>query len=196
MCAAMVALNVDTSRAFRTLDELTGLVKAVIAASVGTDETNWIEWKSSLDLSVAEGKFVVSKAILGFANRSVDQASLACEGAAYMLIGAEPGAAAGISEVDFATLGQRLKTYVNGPRWSPHHIKISGATVLVFVVEPPRAGDPIHVLQKQYSGHNPGSATFNAGTVFTRGLPTPNLRVPARWRCSRNDLFRVCGRQT
>jgi hypothetical protein len=50
----------------------------------GTQETNWLEWKNGLDVGTIEGRFAVGKAILGFANRAVGQAQLACEGVAYM----------------------------------------------------------------------------------------------------------------
>ena len=63
-----------------------------------------MEWKSSLDLGAPEGRFTVAKAILGFANRAVDQAQLAFEGVAYLVVGVEPGAAAGVINVDHATL--------------------------------------------------------------------------------------------
>jgi hypothetical protein len=86
-----MGLNIGISRDFRTQDELTELVKAVHDAPTGTQETNWLEWKSSLDLESAAGKFAVAKAILGFANRSIDQASLACQGTAYMIVGVAPG---------------------------------------------------------------------------------------------------------
>lgn len=158
--------NIDKSRALRTEDELRSLVEAIHDSPSGTQETNWLEWKSSLDLGAAEGRFAVAKAILGFSNRSVAQAQLAVEGAAYMVVGVEPGAANGVPTFDHATLGQRIKTYADGPRWTPHYIEYSGVEVLVIVVEPPRAGDPIHSLQKAYSN---GKTGHQAGTVFHRG---------------------------
>jgi hypothetical protein len=47
----------------------------------------------------------------------------------------EPGTAAGVPNFDHATLGQKIKTYVDGPRWTPHYVAFSGVTVLVIVVE-------------------------------------------------------------
>jgi hypothetical protein len=49
--------------------------------------------------------------------------------------GVEPGTAAGVPNFDHATLGQKIKTYVDGPRWTPHYVAFSGVTVLVIVVE-------------------------------------------------------------
>jgi poly(3-hydroxyalkanoate) synthetase len=75
-----MTLTVDTRRAFRTPDELAGLVKAVAEAPAGTDETNWVEFKTGLDLEKPHGKFTAARAILAFANRSPKVAAHACEG--------------------------------------------------------------------------------------------------------------------
>jgi hypothetical protein len=85
-----MTLTVDTRRAFRTPDELAGLVKAVAEAPAGTDETNWVEFKTGLDLEKPHGKFTAATAILAFANRSPKVAAHACEGVAYVIVGAEP----------------------------------------------------------------------------------------------------------
>lgn len=64
--------DIDTARAMRTDDELRILVEAIHGSPAGTQEKNWLEWKNGLDLTKAAGKFAVAKAILGFANRSVE----------------------------------------------------------------------------------------------------------------------------
>ncbi|WP_241474153.1 hypothetical protein [Mycolicibacterium neoaurum] len=159
--------DIDTTRALRTDDELLRLVAAIHGSTPGTQERNWLEWKNSLDLTKAAGKFAVAKAVLGFANRSVGQAQLACEGVAYMVVGVEPGAAAGVGGVDHAELGQAIKTYVDRARWTPFYVPFDGVTVLVIVIEAPRLGDPIHTLQKTYNDGVKYSAA--AGAVFHRG---------------------------
>ncbi|WP_445168779.1 hypothetical protein ACTXG7_05305 [Mycolicibacterium sp. Dal123E01] len=156
--------NLDTTVPMRTQDELHTLVQAIYD-SPGGQETNWLEWKCGHDLSTNEGRFAVSKAILGFANRAVDQAQQVCEGLAYMVVGVEPGAAPGVSPFDHATLSQRVKTYVDGPRWTPNYVPFEGVTVLVIVIEAPRAGHRIHTLQKEFSN---GKSANKAGTVFHR----------------------------
>lgn len=158
--------TIDKTRASRTEDELRALVDAIHTSPAGTQETNWLEWKSALDLGTPEGRFAVAKAILGFANREVAQAQLACEGVAYMVVGVEPGAAAGVLTFDHATLGQKIRTYADTPRWTPQYVQFSGVTVLVIVVEAPRPGDPVHTLQKEFTK---GSASYRAGTIFHRG---------------------------
>lgn len=158
--------DLNVNRGFRLSAELLELVTAVVDSPVGTQETNWLEWKRELELDKPAGRFAIAKAILGFANRSVEQAQLCCGGAAYMIVGAEPGAATGVEIVDHAVLGQKIATYVDGPRWTPHYIECNQKHVLVIVVEPPRPGDPIHTLQKAYSRDD--KAGYHAGLIFQR----------------------------
>jgi hypothetical protein len=47
-----------------------------------------------------------------------------------MVVGAVPGAAAGIAVVDHADRDQRIRRYVHGPRWSPHYVDHAGVMVL------------------------------------------------------------------
>jgi hypothetical protein len=110
----------------------------------------------------SEGQFSIAKAILAFANREPTRAASICEGTAYMVVGAQPGSAPGVSPIDHADLGQGVRKYCDGPRWSPHYVRHDDATVLVVIVEAPRRGDPIHVLGKAYNN-------FAAGTIFHRG---------------------------
>ncbi|WP_170914985.1 MULTISPECIES: RNA-binding domain-containing protein [unclassified Mycobacterium] len=154
--------DIDTTRALRTDDELLRLATAIHGSRLEAQETNWLEWKSSLDLNTAAGKFAVAKAVLGFANRSVEDARLNCGGVAYVVVGVEPGRVAGIPAIDHADLTPGIKTYAETPRFTPRTIQISGVEVLVVVVEPPEPGDPQHTLQKQYD-------KFHAGMVFHRG---------------------------
>jgi hypothetical protein len=162
----MSLTNIETTRALRTEDELRALVEAIHDSPTTAQETNWLEWKSSLDLGKPEGRFAVAKAILGFANRSVAEAHRACEGAAYMVVGVEPGSALGVPNIDHASLSQGLKTYVDGVRRSLHYVEFAGVTVLVIVIEAPRAGDPIHTLQKTYDKHYIG-IVFHRGAAHT-----------------------------
>lgn len=154
--------DIETTRALRTDDELGRLVAAIHGSRPEAQETNWLEWKSTLDLSTAAGKFTVAKAVLGFANRSVEDARLNCSGVAYMVVGVEPGAAAGIPAIDHADLTPGIKTYAATPRFTPRTIRFERVEVLVVVIEAPEPGDPQHTLQKQYD-------KFHAGTVFHRG---------------------------
>jgi hypothetical protein len=152
------------ARASRTEDELRALLHAIYLSPSGTQEINWLEWKR-LDLGTTDGLFAVAKTILGFANRAVAVAELACEGVAYMVVGVEPQSAPGIAAVDHSKLGQKIKSYVSGPRWTPHYVEYSGVTVLVIVVEPPRSGGRIFTLMKEFTK---GTTSFKGHCVSSR----------------------------
>jgi hypothetical protein len=57
--------TIDTTRDLRTPDELRELVEAIYNSPANAQETNWLEWKSSLDLGTAEGRFAVGWRSLG-----------------------------------------------------------------------------------------------------------------------------------
>ncbi|AQT79633.1 hypothetical protein B1R94_10670 [Mycolicibacterium litorale] len=126
----------DTTREHRTLDDMRALVQAIHQSPTTQQENNWCEWKCS-DPTSSEGLTGIARTILGFANRAVDVAQLACHGLAYMVVGVEPQSAPGVVVIDLADLSKKLKSYVNGPRWTPHYVDYSGVTVLVIVVEAP-----------------------------------------------------------
>lgn len=98
-----------------------------------------MEWKSWLDLTKASGRFSVARAILGFANREVEASRKFFEGVAYMVVGAEPGTVAGVTVTDTANLEQGVRTYLDGPRWTPFYVQVGDEHVLVIAVEAPRA---------------------------------------------------------
>lgn len=169
-----MALDVDTSRAFRTNAELVGLIEAIKGATEH-DETHWLELKSHLDLSSAEGKFSIAKALLGLANRSPEVAMKHCEGCAYLVVGADQNGVNGVVEVDAAILEQQLAAYLGGgdsaPRYDPRYVRLGDTSVLVCTVEPPRAGDRMKTLHKGYNN-------FPAGTVFKRGIAKTEVASP------------------
>jgi len=164
----------DTSREHRTLDDLRALVQAIHQSPTMQQENNWCEWKCS-DPTSSEGLTGIARTILGFANRAVDVAQLACHGLAYMVVGAQPQSAPGVTVIDLADLGKKLKSYVNGPSWTPHYVDYSGVTVLVIVVEAPRLGDRIYSLLKELKKN---ATTYKRGTVFHRGTAETEQATP------------------
>ncbi|PAZ15793.1 hypothetical protein CLM62_11845 [Streptomyces sp. SA15] len=167
-------LDFDSSRAVVGLHERQSLIKAVLDASPA-DEKLWLEWKSTLELNKAAGRFTVAKAILGFANRMPDVAAQWAEGHAYVLVGAEPGNLCGTSVIDPADLFPWLTQYTGErPRFDVTYVPFDAGAgtqqVMVVDVMPPKWGDPIHTLQKTYD-------TCQSGTVFVR---LPGKSMPAR----------------
>lgn len=65
-----VAPDIPTARPLRTHAELAQLVAAIVKASP-TGETDWLEWKRTLDLSSKIAQGVIARTILGMANRTV-----------------------------------------------------------------------------------------------------------------------------
>ncbi|MES9608098.1 hypothetical protein [Actinomadura sp. NPDC000929] len=101
----------DLSRPFRRPSELRRLVEAVRAAD-DKDESLWVEWKSTLDLTSQPGLLHLVRQILGFANRDPEVAAQWCEGNAYLLVGVSPGQLQGVAGVDPQRLVQTLQPYL------------------------------------------------------------------------------------
>ena len=126
-------------------------------------ETDWLEWKSALDLTTAAARFEVSRQILGMANRVPALAQRNCGGYGYILVGVEQGAMPGTDRFDPAQLHDWINPYIGatGPAWQPRHIRVGNITVLTIEVEPPRPGDSIHTLKKSFD-------RFDRGAIFVR----------------------------
>lgn len=158
-------LVIDSSRAFRSPLEVTGLVQAIVGASPN-DESDWVEWKNgALMLGQKAAYFAIARHALGMANRLPGNAALHAEGCGYIVVGAEPGQYQGVTEVDPADLDAGIRPYLgsDGPRWSAQYVKPQphGGSVLVVTVEPPRRGDPLFTLRKEYD-------KYLAGAIFVR----------------------------
>lgn len=152
-----MALNLDLSAAIRHPD-LGRLVQAVVGAG-DNDEADWIEWKSTLDLTTKGGCFHIARTVLGMANRLPESASLTCEGLGYIVIGAEPKTVTGITGTDPAHLDQTLEPWLGGaegPRYTPTYLTFDGKTVLVVTVEAPKNGDPPYALRKEFNNARDG----------------------------------------
>lgn len=161
---AALTIDVDSSRRFQTGEDHRALVKAILAADP-LDEARWIEWKSNLDLDKREHQFKAAKTILGFANRTEEQADGWAEGYAYLLVGVEPGNLRGTAPLDTSVVDAKLRKWVGSgdrsPRWSAGWVTVNGSAVLVFEVGPPLPGDPLFPLRQQFEG-------FRDGTIFVR----------------------------
>jgi hypothetical protein len=139
-------------------------VEAIVEASPN-DESDWIEWKNKLSLREKKTMFQIGRHILGMANRTPENAARNAEGCAYVVIGAEPGRVVGVDEIDPADIETGIGPYLGpeGPQWTAQYVKPQGPgdSVLVITVEPPRRGQRMFTLRKEYSG-------YLEGTVFVR----------------------------
>lgn len=148
--------NVDSSRVYRYPSELIELVELVEQADPNNEST-WIEWKSTLDLNDKPAHYHIAKHVLGFANRSVLNATVHAAGHAYLIVGAEPGNILGVTPVDPAVLRPKIMRYVgSNVKWHPEYVNVKGITVLVVVVDPPSHGDAIHPVRYQLDSHRKG----------------------------------------
>lgn len=153
--------QIDISQPFRLPSELRTLVQAVHGADPH-DEHLWIEWKSRLDLTAPSGLQHVARHILGLANRDPSGAAYYAGGYGYLLVGVQPGQLVGVQTIDPEQMVAKIRALVGDvTRWTPEYVDVSGKRVLVVVVNPPRPGDPIHVLRRKIGNYEPG-------TVFAR----------------------------
>jgi hypothetical protein len=158
-----MAIEIDTSRELRGVNDLQALVAAAVAAHEH-DESDWLEWKLNLDLSTKEGCFAIARNVLGMANRQPDRAAIHCGGLGFVVVGLEPGTLSGITSVDPADLSQGIDPYLGGavgPKWTPTVVSVEGKSVLVVTVEAPQQGDPIFTLRRAIQ-------KYQAGTIFVR----------------------------
>lgn len=154
-----------------TAEEATAVVGAVLAAS-SADESDWVEWKSSLDLSDKAVRGTLARHILGLANRPPEEAARHAAGRGFVVVGAEPGSRPGISAADPADLSQGINAFLgpDRPSWTMHYDDRDGLPVLVLTVAAPRLGDPAFTLFKELQVISPGGKRkdYPRGTIFVR----------------------------
>lgn len=151
---------------------LADLVTAVLTAD-DQDEADWIEWKSTLDLTATAGHVHLSRAILGFANRDPQKCTQPCGGTAYVLAGVAPGKLQGIEPVDLEKLQPKLEKYLGspGPFWRHFYVPPAenpDLRVLVIEVPPPRAGEYPYPWRTSYQPVTKSEKGADSGTLFTR----------------------------
>jgi hypothetical protein len=173
-------LNIDTATAIRRPADQEALVRAVLAADP-TDESYWLEWKSRVDLSTAEGRFMVAKGILGMANRHPDHAARTVEGCGYMLVGAEANNLVGLTPIDGADLDNQLRRFLGqqGPQWYPTWIPINGTHVLLVTVEPPAGAT-------RFIFCTGTTAPARPAWSLSAGAAAPPAPTPSRWPTCRS----------
>jgi hypothetical protein len=158
--------DVFSRRARRPSEQL-----AIVEHVLNTEhlqETDYLEWKTSYNLSTNPGAASTAKHLIAFANRDISHALRFAEGHAYLLLGLEPGNLVGVPEWDSAQLEQWLVRFV-GPElaYSDHYVGINGKRVLLFVVDPPRQGDSIYCLQRSSENVDDKNA-MRDGTIYVR----------------------------
>lgn len=163
----MADFDVET-RAARRPSERLAVVDYVVRAQPGAIETEWLEWKIGVDLTTPAGRGLVGRYVLGFANRNPDRAAQHAEGAAYLLLGAEPGNVNAMPEHDPAELEDWISPYV-GPdvAWNPFYVDAGvDELALLIQVEAPRQGEPMRPLRQGYQDRD--GKHVPKGRIFIR----------------------------
>lgn len=160
-----MTLNFEADQPVVGLKRQQALIRAVLGAS-SADESRWLELKSQHDVSKAEGAFAVAKAVLGFANRSPDVAAQWADGHAYLLVGVDEEALYGVTPHDIEKVDSWLGRYLGDfDRYQFTYVPFDNGEgtqqVMLVDVFPPRWGDPIHTLRKEFQN-------FYPGTIFHR----------------------------
>lgn len=169
-----MALNIDLSRAAESSSARIALIQAIVDAPAYEPETDYVEWKVQMDLLTQKyERAEAATYVLGFANREVATAHLNMEGHGYLVIGAEPGHLVGMQPIDSAKLVAWLEPYVGGigvgPQWDVHWVDVGGTHVLLISVSPPRDGDPLYPVRKEFTAVVDGKAINIAnGAVYIR----------------------------
>jgi hypothetical protein len=179
--ANQVAISLDPAASPGTVEEATAVVDAVLAA-LPADESDWIEWKSSLDLGDKAVRGTLARHILGLANRPPQEAAAHAGGRGFVVVGAEPGNRPGVRAADPADLSQGINAFLGPerPSWALHYDGREGLLVLVLTVAPPRPGDPAFTLFKDLQVMSPGGKRkdYPRGTIFVRHLGRTEIARP------------------
>lgn len=174
-------LTYDTRHLPRSLHDWNRLIAELGATIDDTVETTWLELKGPLNLSAAEHKFKVARAVLSFANRDPAAAAPFLDGSAMIVIGIGGGKITGIPRIEDHDLIKALEAYLGdpdrSPRYNVHRHRVDDINdVVIIVVDAPRAGDRIYTLQKAFD-------KSYRGTVFARPSSASEPADPAASSC-------------
>lgn len=135
-------------------------------------ETNYLEVKSTLDVTSKEDVAKVAKFLLGAANRRPQQAARYFRGYAVLVIGAQKGRTDGVARgVEAHELEDRLRPYL-GPQFPVFEFGRIGVgadrEVLFVIAQPPQDGQSIFPCHKDFQGSEP-KHNLDDGGVYVRG---------------------------
>jgi hypothetical protein len=121
-------------------------------------EVDYLELKGALSFAERQDRkrsaVVLSRAILGMANRMPGLAEKHLSGSGVVFVGIDQSQTlVGAESVDAAVLRDLIEPYVgeDGPTWDHQFINHPDGRVLAVIVDPPQWGDRIHACRKDYS---------------------------------------------
>lgn len=150
-------MNTDLSRLPAGTAGWVALVDHALALG-DLSEVDYLELKGALSFTERQDRkrsaVVMSRAILGMANRMPDLAEKHLGGSGVVLIGIDQSQTlVGAESVDAAVLRDLVEQYVgeDGPPWDHQFINHPDGLVLAVIVDAPQWGDRIHACRKDYS---------------------------------------------
>lgn len=154
---------------------LMNVVKLVhrVVHEPGLQESEWLEWKSKTDLRHRMWQARAARFILGAANRPALGSARPYGDSAFLLLGVEPGAAAGTAIVDPAVVTQGLLRFLGpvGPHYSLDYVNVEKGAVAVITVPRPEPGNRPFLARGTYSAEK---EELRDGRIYIRrrGLTT------------------------
>ncbi len=191
-----MTLDFDVWHLPGSLPDWSRLVTALAAATEDAiTEKSYLELKGQLDLTGAEHRFKVAKAILGFANRDPDAASPFFGGRALVVIGIHQGQVTGIRRIEDHQLQRALTRYLGpddkAPRWTVHRHRVDDQNdVVIIIVDAPRPGDPIYTLHRAFENFDPGTVFSRPSTESTPADPAA-IEMLSRRLVARDRALKV-----
>ena len=150
-------MHVDLSRLPAGTGGWIALVNHALALG-DLSEVDYLELKGALSFTGRQDRrrsaVVVSRAILGMANRMPDLAEKHLSGSGVVFVGIDQSQTlVGAVAVDAAVLRDLVEQYVgeDGPTWDHQFINHTDGLVLAVIVDAPQWGDRIHACRKDYS---------------------------------------------
>jgi hypothetical protein len=163
---------VDSSRAFRSRDQLLELVHWVRDTPTAREQ-HWAEWKSRIELGEKRWQARIAKFILGVSNRPRRIWEQGADGCAYILLGVEVGQLHNTALPDPAVFDKGVNLYLgaSGPKWTAVAFNADpGIQVVVIVVEPPEPGRRPYIAKATFSPE--ASPVVNGRTYIRRASET------------------------
>lgn len=174
-------LNLDTTNLPLSPSSWQAFFDAVHTADPN-DEDFWLEFKADLDPSTKPGSAALAKAIVAFANRDSERAAERFGGHGLIVVGLAPGVLPGTVNQDPAHTHHAVERWITqpGPDWHAVTHTYQGKRVMVFVVGPPKSGDPIHCIGKATDNLNDGDIYVRRSGLSERAKGADVQRLSAR----------------
>jgi hypothetical protein len=166
-----MALELDTSTPIRSPSRQRELVRAIYDANPSEQETEWLEWKTQVDLTKKRWRAEIGRQVIGMANRDPNTAAQWADGCGFIVLGVAPHQLVGCPIYDNAQIEDWLTPFVgrspNAPQWASTPIRIDNKDVLLITVEAPRQGDPIWPCRSSYMA-DVGAGEPKSASVYER----------------------------